>query len=182
MFSSFNNVQEGSGEESDVTLEVPDELIFKSSNEGAGVTPEVPDELRDNKPTGHAQVDVEMTEAQPEKPEETLINPVEPEFQSMVDILVTQEKPVEPRPPLVDTTSGELECRVTRLEKKVHSMSSFNHSKAIEKSVKAHLKNVLPKDVPYCGKIKLDKAKKSVPKNSSTPVDQEALDEFEEKD
>ncbi|GJX55877.1 hypothetical protein Tco_0285774 [Tanacetum coccineum] len=206
---------------------------------------------RDNEPAGDAQVDVQMTEAQPEKPEATLISshqtlssaeftsqflndnphitvndmlkdPVEPEFQSMVDILVTQEKPTEPKPLLVDTTitlipdtktisltqppqtqtkriktkvilkksnkpdsqveSGELECRVTRLEKKVHAMSSFNLPEAIDNSVKAHLKNVLPKDVPYCGKIKLEKAKKSMPKNSSTPVDQAALDEFEEKD
>nr|GEV53604.1 retrovirus-related Pol polyprotein from transposon TNT 1-94 [Tanacetum cinerariifolium] len=77
--------------------------------------------------------------------------------------------------------SGELECRVTKLEKKVHAISSFNLPEAIDKSVKAHLNNVLPKYVPYCGKIKLGKAKKSMPKNSSTPVDQAALDEFEKK-
>ncbi|GKA90025.1 hypothetical protein Tco_0811837 [Tanacetum coccineum] len=305
----------GSGEGSDVTREVPDELVFKSSNEGAGVTPEVPDEPSDyssslssnsefrveyissdeaevtkkannakivdakkdtkdqvaeeqgaakqpgneeldadqgdNEPAGDAQADVQMTDAQLEKPEATLIgshqtlssanftsqflndnpqinvnnvlkDPVKPEVQSMVDIPVTQEKHVELRPPLVDTTvtlipettiisptqppqtqpkrrktkvilkksnkldsqvnSGELKCKVTRHEKKVHAMSSFNLPEAIDKSVKAHLKNVLPKDVPYCGKIKLEKAKKSMPKNSSTPVDQAALDEFEEKD
>ncbi|GJW51243.1 hypothetical protein Tco_0092594 [Tanacetum coccineum] len=162
-----------------------------------------------NEPAGDAQVDVQMTEAQPEKPEATLINPVEPEFQSMVDILVTQEKPTEPKPLLVDTTitlipdtktisltqppqtqtkrrktkvilkksnkpdsqveSGELECRVTRLEKKVHAMSSFNLPEAIDNSVKAHLKNVLPKDVPYCGKSKREKLRRACTKNSSTP-------------
>ncbi|GJS26612.1 hypothetical protein Tco_0487232 [Tanacetum coccineum] len=37
----------GPGKGSGVTLEVPDELVFKSSNEGAGVTPEVPDEPSD---------------------------------------------------------------------------------------------------------------------------------------
>ncbi|GJW51238.1 hypothetical protein Tco_0092589 [Tanacetum coccineum] len=266
----IQQLAKGSREGYGVTLDVPDELVFKSSNKGAGVTPEVLDKpsdyssssssdfkfgvediSRDNEPAGDAQVDVQMTEAQPEKPEATLISshqtlssaeftsqflndnphitvndmlkdPVEPEFQSMVDILVTQEKPTEPKPLLVDTTvtlipdtktisltqppqtqtkrrktkvilkksnkpdsqveSGELECRVTRLEKKVHAMSSFNLPEAIDNSVKAHLKNVLPKDVPYCGKIKLEKAKKSMPKNSSTPVDQAALDEFEEKD
>ncbi|GJU03378.1 hypothetical protein Tco_1113716 [Tanacetum coccineum] len=79
--------------------------------------------------------------------------------------------------------SGELESRVTKLEKKVHAMSSFNLPEAIDKSVKAHLMNVLPKDVPDFGKIKMEKvAKKIMPKYSSIPFDQAALDEFEEKD
>ncbi|GJT63511.1 hypothetical protein Tco_1007044 [Tanacetum coccineum] len=43
--------------------------------------------------------------------------------------------------------SGELESKVTRLEKTVAAMSRFNLPEAIDKSVKAHLKNVLPKDV-----------------------------------
>ncbi|GJZ64989.1 hypothetical protein Tco_0621685 [Tanacetum coccineum] len=93
---------------------------------------------------------------------DVLNDPVEPEVQSLMDIPVIQE--------------------VTSLEKKVHEMSSFNLPEAIDKSMKAHLKNVLPKYVPYYGKIKLEKAKKSMPKNSSTLVDQAALDECEEKD
>ncbi|GJY48122.1 hypothetical protein Tco_0438078 [Tanacetum coccineum] len=36
----------GSGERSGITLEVPDELVHKSSNEGAGVNPEVPDKSK----------------------------------------------------------------------------------------------------------------------------------------
>ncbi|GKF98192.1 hypothetical protein Tco_0296975, partial [Tanacetum coccineum] len=45
----------------------------------------------------------------------------------------------------------------------------------------AHLKNVLPKYVSDFGKIKMEKAKESIPKHSSTPFDQAAPDEFEKK-
>ncbi|GJS14547.1 putative reverse transcriptase domain-containing protein [Tanacetum coccineum] len=138
----------------------------------------------DNEPASDAQADF-TSQFLNDNPHinvnDVLKDSVEPEIQLMVDILVTQEKPAEPRPPLVDTTSGELECRVTKLEKKVHAMSSFNLPGAIDKYVKVHLKNVLPKDVPYCGNIKLEKAK-SMPNNLSTPVDQAALNEFKEKD
>ncbi|GJS14075.1 hypothetical protein Tco_0408547 [Tanacetum coccineum] len=83
---------------------------------------------------------------------------------------------VEPRPKSqVDV--GELDNSVTRLEKKVHATSSFNLPEEIGKSVKAHFKNVLPKDVSDFGKIKMEKAaKKSLPKSSTTPFDQTALD------
>ncbi|GKB90951.1 hypothetical protein Tco_0963223 [Tanacetum coccineum] len=65
----------------------------------------------------------------------------------------------------VDTS--ELESRVTRLEKTVTAMSIFNLLDEIDKSIKAHLKNILPKDLPDFGKIKLEKAtKKSLPKES----------------
>ncbi|GKB40099.1 hypothetical protein Tco_0885041 [Tanacetum coccineum] len=89
---------------------------------------------------------------------DVLKDPVEPEVQSMVDVPVTQAKPAEQRPPLVYTTkskkpdtqvdSGELESKVTRLEKKFHAMSSFNLPDPIDKSVKAHLKKVLLANVP----------------------------------
>ncbi|GKB82542.1 hypothetical protein Tco_0949437 [Tanacetum coccineum] len=60
---------------------------------------------------------------------------------------------------------GELDNRVTRLEKKVHAMSSFNLPEELNKSVKAHLKNILPKDVPDSGKIKKKSpAKQNMPK------------------
>ncbi|GKA14834.1 hypothetical protein Tco_0694480 [Tanacetum coccineum] len=146
---------------------------------------------------GDAQANVHKSEPLIENLEATLIkmtltnvlrDPVEPEVQSMVDVPITQVKPAEQRPPLVDTTvtlildSTTLDNRVTRLEKKVHAMSSFNLPDAIDKSVKSHLKNVLLKDVPDFGKIKIEKGKKSMPKHSSTPFNQAALDEFEEKD
>ncbi|GKA50147.1 hypothetical protein Tco_0743220 [Tanacetum coccineum] len=189
----------GSSEGFGVTPEVPNELVFKSLNKGAGEPYDYSssssfdsefgvEDISSNK----AEVTEKANNAKIITVNDVLKDPVEPKVQSMVDIQVTQEKHAEPRPPLVDTTksnkpdsqveSGELECRITRLEKKVHAMSSFNLLEAIDKFVKAHLKNVLPKDVPYYSKIKLEKAKKSMPKNSSTPVDQAALDEFEEKD
>ncbi|GKD53991.1 hypothetical protein Tco_1287378 [Tanacetum coccineum] len=162
----IQQLAKGSREGYGVTLDVPDELVFKSSNKGAGVTPEVLDKpsdyssssssdfkfgvediSRDNEPAGDAQVDVQMTEAQPEKPEATLISshqtlssaeftsqflndnphitvndmlkdPVEPEFQSMVDILVTQEKPTEPKPLLVDTIAHQNLRRISESEEK----------------------------------------------------------------
>nr|GEV19138.1 hypothetical protein [Tanacetum cinerariifolium] len=219
----------GSNDGSSITLEVPDELVFKSSNEGASVTLEVPDEPIIEKAVNAKIVDAEKdTEDQVTKEQVAKKQIVEPEVQSLMDILVTQEKPVEPKPSLVDTTvtlipdtttispiqppptqlkrrkvkrilntskspdtqikSGELECRVTRFEKKVHAMSSFNLPEAIDKFVKAHLKNVLPKDVPPkdvpdFGKIKMEKAtKKSTPKCSSTPFDPTAITIYDQKD
>ncbi|GJR58830.1 hypothetical protein Tco_1500992 [Tanacetum coccineum] len=62
--------------------------------------------------------------------------------------------------PETQVDSGELESRVTRLEKTVSAMSRFNLVKAINKSIKAHLNNVLPKDIPDFGKIKMEKATK----------------------
>ncbi|GKD66482.1 hypothetical protein Tco_1308590 [Tanacetum coccineum] len=201
----------GSGEGSGVTPEVPNELTLKSSNEGAGMIPEFPDEPSDyssssssdskfaareeergdgqrgNEQASDAQADVHVTV------NEVLKDLVEHEVQSMVDIPVQQAKPTEQRLPLVDTTkskkpdtyvdSGELKRKVTRLEKTVSAMSRFNLPEAIDKSVKAHLKNGLPKDVPEIGKIKMEKAgKKSLPKYSATPFDQTALDIYDHKD
>ncbi|GJR61254.1 hypothetical protein Tco_1503416 [Tanacetum coccineum] len=62
-------------------------------------------------------------------------------------------------------------------------MSRFNIPDAIDKSVQAHLKNILQKDVLDFGKIKLKKAaKQSMPKYSTTPFDQATLDEYDQKD
>ncbi|GJX08887.1 hypothetical protein Tco_0198746 [Tanacetum coccineum] len=55
---------------------------------------------------------------------------------------------------------------------------------AIDKSAKAHLKkNVLPKDIVDFHKIIQEKAaKQSMPTYSTTPFDQETLDEYDQKD
>ncbi|GKD26017.1 hypothetical protein Tco_1232231, partial [Tanacetum coccineum] len=47
--------------------------------------------------------------------------------------------------------------RLMKLVKKVEAMSKIDHTKAIDKSVQAHLKNVLPKAVSDFGKIKQEK-------------------------
>nr|GEY67704.1 hypothetical protein [Tanacetum cinerariifolium] len=62
-------------------------------------------------------------------------------------------------------------------------MSRFNLPEEIDKSVQAHFKNILPKDVLDFGKIKLQKvAKQSMSKYSTTPFDQGALNEYDQKD
>ncbi|GJZ37074.1 hypothetical protein Tco_0583265, partial [Tanacetum coccineum] len=166
-----------SSEGSGVTPKVSDELTQKGLNEGSGVTLAVPDEPKDsssssssasqdeiediskhiedrggNEQAGITQADVHVSEPQIEKHAATLIilkELVETEAQSMVDIPVQQAIPAEQIPPLVDTTddTGAIDNRVTRLEKTVNAMSRFNLLEAIDKSVKAHLKNVMPKDV-----------------------------------
>nr|GEY32590.1 hypothetical protein [Tanacetum cinerariifolium] len=174
---------------SDVTLEVPDELTFKSSNNGAGVTLKVIEEQVTKKQAGEEEygngqgatkVSSNLTLSSVEfvsqfindNPDvtinEVLKDLVEFEVQSMVDVPVTQAKPAK---------------QVTRLEKKVHAMSNFNIPNAIDKLVKAHFKKVLPVDVPNISKIKMVKAdKKSMPKYSSKPFDQASFDEFDQKE
>ncbi|GKF22529.1 hypothetical protein Tco_0074851 [Tanacetum coccineum] len=69
-----------------------------------------------------------------------------------------------------------------KLEKKVKAMSKIDHTEAIDKSVQAHLKKVLPKDVPDFGKIKQEKAaKKNMPKYSTKPFDEDSLKEYDQK-
>ncbi|GKD14108.1 hypothetical protein Tco_1198515 [Tanacetum coccineum] len=166
------------GEGSGVTPKVSDELTQKGSNEGSGATLAVPDEPKDgssssssafedeiediskhiedrggNEQAGITQADVHVSEPQIEKLAATLIilkELVETKAQSMVDIPVQLAIPAEQIPLLVDTTvdTGAIDSRVTRLEKTVNATSRFNLLEAIDKSVKAHLKNVMPKDIP----------------------------------
>ncbi|GJU38402.1 hypothetical protein Tco_1191359 [Tanacetum coccineum] len=109
-------------------------------------------------------------------PDTTIVSPTQPKRIKIKRIL-KKSKRMESQ---VDV--GKLENRVTRLEKKVRVISSYNLLDAIDKFVKAHLKNVLPKDVPDFGKIKMEKAKESMPKYYSTPFDQATIDEFKQKD
>ncbi|GJV91322.1 hypothetical protein Tco_1539135 [Tanacetum coccineum] len=102
---------------------------------------------------------------------DVLKDSIEPGVQSMVDNPVTQEKPTEPRPPLVDTT-------ITLIP----DQQQFLPRNWISPLILKLTYRTFSDDVPNFGKIKLEKAKKSMPKNSSTLVDQAALDEFKEKD
>ncbi|GJV88693.1 hypothetical protein Tco_1532631 [Tanacetum coccineum] len=73
--------------------------------------------------------------------------------------------------------------RLSKLEKKVEAMSKIDHTVAIDKSVQAHLQNILLKDVPDFGKIKQEKAaKQSMPKYSTKPFDEDSLKEYDLKD
>ncbi|GJZ18190.1 hypothetical protein Tco_0554313, partial [Tanacetum coccineum] len=66
--------------------------------------------------------------------------------------------------------------RVTRLEKKVEATSKIDHSEAINKSVQAHLKKVLPTYASDFSKIKQEKAvKPSMPKYSTKPFDEASI-------
>nr|GEV87416.1 hypothetical protein [Tanacetum cinerariifolium] len=110
----------------------------------------------------------------PSEPRPPLVDTTVTLIPDKTTILPTQPPPTQPKrrktkvilrksnKPDSQVESGELECRVTRLVLKVYAMSNFNLPEAIDKSVKALLKKILPKDVPYCGKIKLEKAKKSM--------------------
>ncbi|GJW86937.1 hypothetical protein Tco_0162277 [Tanacetum coccineum] len=70
--------------------------------------------------------------------------------------------------------------RLMKFEKKVDAMSKVDHTAAIDKLVQAHLKNVLPKVVPYFGKIKQEHvAKKNIPKSSKTAFDSNSLKEYD---
>ncbi|GKD31945.1 hypothetical protein Tco_1242723 [Tanacetum coccineum] len=86
---------------------------------------------------------------------EVLKDQAEIEIQSMVEILVLQEKPADQRPPLVDT------------------LVTMILEKAIDKSVQAHLKKTLPKDVPDFYKIKQEKAAKQYAKTTRRRDDQD---------
>ncbi|GJW23419.1 hypothetical protein Tco_0034041 [Tanacetum coccineum] len=70
--------------------------------------------------------------------------------------------------PETQVDTGALDNRLTRLEKTVHAMSRFNIPEEIDKSVQAHLKKILQKDVPDFGKIKVEKvAEQSIPKSTN---------------
>nr|GEU87334.1 hypothetical protein [Tanacetum cinerariifolium] len=115
---------------------------------------------------------ISKTTLLPKQPPET-----KPKRSKTKVLLKKSEKPETQ----VDT--DDLDTSVTKLEKMVNAMSRFHFPEEIDKSVKAHLKNILPKDVPNFGKIKLKKAaKKSMSKYSTTPFDQATLNKFDQKD
>ncbi|GJV14841.1 putative ribonuclease H-like domain-containing protein [Tanacetum coccineum] len=101
-----------------------------------------------------------------------LKDPIDTEVQSLVELLKSSK-------PETQVDFDVLDNRITRLEK-VDAMSRFNIPEAIDKSVKAHLKKTLPKDVLEFGKIKSEKAaKQQMPKYSTTPFDEASLEEYD---
>nr|GEV38028.1 hypothetical protein [Tanacetum cinerariifolium] len=84
---------------------------------------------------------------------DVLKEPIKAEIQLMVEVLVLQEKTADQRPQLSEKREAQASTdvilkRLTKLEMKVEAMSKFNIPKAIDKSLQAHLKKNLPKDVP----------------------------------
>nr|GEU83454.1 ribonuclease H-like domain-containing protein [Tanacetum cinerariifolium] len=138
-------------EGSSVTLEFPDGLSIKSSNEGSGMTLAVLDEPSDNSSNSCSNSEDEIK-----------------------DILSDE----------VDDTKKAEESKKLMMHKMQKNKLKKNNilmiREAMNKLVQAHLKNILPKDVPDFGKIKLEKAaKKSMPKYSETPFDQASLYEYD---
>nr|GEU46385.1 hypothetical protein [Tanacetum cinerariifolium] len=186
-------------EEQEAQLEKPEATLISSAeftsqflNNNPHIT--VNDVLKDSiEPEVQLMVDVTVTQEKHVVPRPPLVDTTVTLIPGTTIISPTQPPQIQPKRRKtkvmliksnkhdLQVKSGELKCRVTRVENKVHAMSSFNLLEAIDMSMKAHLKNVLTKDVSNYGKIKLEKVKKSMPKNSSTPVDQAALDEFMER-
>ncbi|GJT32134.1 hypothetical protein Tco_0922553 [Tanacetum coccineum] len=125
---------------------------------------------------------------------DVLKEPVKAEIQSIVWVPFLQEKLADQRPPLVDTTVTMLPEKTrqppqppqSRRKTKVllkKSKKPEAQAEAIDKSVQAHLKKNLPKDVPDFGKHKQEKVtKQSMPKYSTKPFDEASLKEYEQKD
>nr|GEZ06320.1 hypothetical protein [Tanacetum cinerariifolium] len=93
------------------------------------------------------------------------------------------DKAIEGKKPETQVDTTVLDNRLTRLENKVEAMSWFNIPVEINKAMKAHLKkNVLPKDVPNFDKLKSEKtAKQQTLKYSTTPFDEDSLEEYDQK-
>ncbi|GJU10624.1 hypothetical protein Tco_1133020 [Tanacetum coccineum] len=104
----------------------------------------------------------DTTTISPTKPPQT-----QPKRSKIKRILKKSKKPD------TQVDSGELKSRVTRLEKTVTAISRFNLPDAIDKYVKAHLKNILPKDHPDFGEpqCKSSKSTKVPPTLSPTKKD-----------
>ncbi|GJU57568.1 hypothetical protein Tco_1235334 [Tanacetum coccineum] len=145
----------------------------KAKEEETGEEQLVDDQVR------NVQAEVHVTKPKVKKPVEQLLmlkDQAEIEIQSMVEVLVLQEKQADQRPLLVDTLVTMIRERTTHQPKppqsqrktKVEAMSKFNLLEAIDKSVQAHLKKTLPKDVPDFYKIKQEKAAKQYAKSYNT--------------
>nr|GEU73918.1 hypothetical protein [Tanacetum cinerariifolium] len=105
-----------------ITLKVPDELVYKSSNKGDGVNPEVPNKSNSSSSSSslnskvavediscdedevNEKADNEMTANVDVEKDTKDLDQVEHEVHSMVDAPVKQATSAALRPPLVDTT------------------------------------------------------------------------------
>ncbi|GKC33771.1 hypothetical protein Tco_1046155 [Tanacetum coccineum] len=71
---------------------------------------------------------------------------------------------------------------LTRLEKRVEAILKIDHSEAINKSIQAYLKKVLPTTAFNFDKLKQEKdVMQSMPKYSTKPFDEASLNEYDQK-
>ncbi|GJU92093.1 hypothetical protein Tco_1304516 [Tanacetum coccineum] len=162
------------------------EFMSQFLNDNPDVT--VNEVLKDPvEPEIQSMVDVPVTQAKLAEQRPPLVDTTVTLIPDTTTVSPTQPPPTQPKRSKIkrilkiskrmesQVDVGELENRVTRLEKKVRVMSSFNLLDAIDNFFKAHLKNVLPKYVPDFGKIKIEKAKESMPKSYTKHPTQKAL-------
>nr|GEU57719.1 hypothetical protein [Tanacetum cinerariifolium] len=77
----------------------------------------------------------------------------------------------------------DIQDKLKKLKRKVEAISKIDHTEAIDKYVKDHLNNILPKYVLDFSKIKQEKAtKQSMPKYSTKQFDEASLKEYNQKD
>ncbi|GJY55032.1 hypothetical protein Tco_0446696, partial [Tanacetum coccineum] len=170
-------LQEGpksSGEGSDMAPEVLDGLSLKGPNEGSGVISTIPDEPSSCSSSSRSESEIkdissndesdgaeDNEKVKAEKAEEEKIEKPEATILSSSQTLSSAKygnRFINDNPDvsLTDVLKETVEVkfitsgynRLTRLEKKVEAMSRFNLPEAIKKLVQAHLKIILPKDVP----------------------------------
>ncbi|GKB32783.1 putative reverse transcriptase domain-containing protein [Tanacetum coccineum] len=162
MTSSFNNIPKAQ------VLDEPSDASGSSSFDSAPLIPFLLQNLQINKqatPAALRHPHVDSTVTLIPKTTTYLSSQPPPRQLKRIKIKQMMKKSHNPDSQANDTS---LKNRVYRLERKVVEMSKFDIQAAIEKSVKARLKEIeLPKGVPDFKKIKLEKAvKQNVPKTS----------------
>ncbi|GJS33108.1 hypothetical protein Tco_0531490 [Tanacetum coccineum] len=162
MTSSFNNIPKAQ------VLDEPSDASSSSSFDSAPLIPFLLQNLQINKqatPAALRHPHVDSTVTLIPKTTTYLSSQPPPRQLKRIKIKQMMKKSHNPDSQANDTS---LKNRVYRLERKVVEMSKFDIQAAIEKSVKARLKEIeLPKGVPDFKKIKLEKAiKQNVPKTS----------------
>nr|GEY98486.1 hypothetical protein [Tanacetum cinerariifolium] len=194
MSSLFQQRSRGSSEGSGVTSEVLDELTLKSSNEGARVIPEVPDEPTDeskkidvekdeeehdgnqrgNQQAGDAQAEGHASKTQSENPKATKVcsrmTLSSVEFTSQ---FLNDNPDVTVNEVLKDSIEPEVQSMI---QEQFHQPNNNQHN---QKEAKLRESSRNPRDWNLKS---IWKTKKSMLKQSSTPFDQAALDEFDEND
>ncbi|GJS99571.1 hypothetical protein Tco_0820741 [Tanacetum coccineum] len=192
-----------SGEGSSVSLPIPDGLKGSSSSSSSDSDDKIEDISSDDdnkaakekvadEKAGDDQAIYKQDERKPADQRPPLVDT------TMTLILETTLSPKQPpqsrrknkkallkksKKPETQIDIEVLDNILTRREKKVEAMSKSNLTEAIDKSVQAHLKKTLPKDVPDFGKIKSEKAaKKKMPMYSTTSFNEDCLEEYDQKE
>ncbi|GJV02727.1 hypothetical protein Tco_1336296 [Tanacetum coccineum] len=186
----------GPGEGSGMALEVLDGPSGSSSSSSSEFDDEIEDISSDDERYKADDMEkikkVEADKVNDDKAEEEKVAEKQTgDVQAKVNVSKPQTK--KTTPPLISSSlslsSAEYDekvdaetvlKRLKKLERKVKAISKIDHTIAINKSVQAHLKKVLPTAAPGIGKLKPEKAaKQSMPKYSTKPFDDDSLKEYD---